>query len=196
MNNNILICGVGGQGIVLASKLIALSAMDRGLMARSAETIGMSQRGGSVVSHVRIGDEVHSPMISTGQADLILGFEPGEAQRCLPYLKPDGAIVVCRQSVVPVTASLGMGNYEGEKTLSYLQQASDDVILVDAATLCRIVGSPKVLNTIMLGAAVRSGKLALTLDELERAIRTRLPEKFQQMNLTALHLGAEQEEII
>ncbi len=191
MNNNILICGVGGQGIVLASKLIALAAMDQGLMARTAETIGMSQRGGSVVSHVRIGDEVHSPMVAKGQADLILGFEPGEAQRCLPYLSENGSVVVCKQAVVPVTASLGMGDYQGDNSIEYLQSKASEVFVVDAASICAEVGSPKVLNTVLLGAAVKSGKLGLTMEEMERAILTRLPEKFHDMNLKALHLGAE-----
>ena len=98
---NCLLCGVGGQGTVLASKLIAQSAMDKGLMARTAETIGMAQRGGCVVSHVRTGEEIFSPMIPMGMADLILGFEPGEAVRCLPYLKEDGVIVASVNAVMP-----------------------------------------------------------------------------------------------
>ena len=85
MNKNIVLCGVGGQGTVLASKLIAAAAMKKGLSVMSAETIGMAQRGGSVFSHVRIGDDVCSPMIARGSADLIVGFEPGEAVRMLPF---------------------------------------------------------------------------------------------------------------
>ena len=84
---NCLLAGVGGQGTVLASKLIAQSAMNRGLNARTAETIGMAQRGGCVVSHVRVGEKIHSPLIPQHKADLIIGFEPAEAVRCLPYLK-------------------------------------------------------------------------------------------------------------
>ena len=87
MNKNCLLCGVGGQGVVLASRLIAYAAMEKGNFVRTAETIGMAQRGGSVVSHVRIGDEIYSPQVPVGSADVILAFEPGEAVRCLPYLK-------------------------------------------------------------------------------------------------------------
>ena len=96
MTINCMLAGVGGQGTVLASKLIAQSAMNQGLNARTAETIGMAQRGGCVVSHVRVGEEIHSPMIPFGEADVILGFEPAEAVRCLPYLKKDGAVVVSK----------------------------------------------------------------------------------------------------
>lgn len=87
MNKNIILCGVGGQGTVLASKLIAAAAMEKGIPVMSAETIGMAQRGGSVFSHVRMGENLYSPMIAKGTADMILGFEPGETVRMLPYLK-------------------------------------------------------------------------------------------------------------
>ena len=106
MTKNIILCGVGGQGTVLASRLISAAAMDRGWPVMSAETIGMAQRGGSVFSHLRIGEEVHCPMIARGEADLILGFEPGEAVRMLPWLKPGGAVVTADRGVTPVTVSL------------------------------------------------------------------------------------------
>ena len=101
MNVSIMLSGVGGQGTILASKLIAQAAMEKGLSARTAETIGMAQRGGCVVSHVRIGEEIHSPMIPIKGADLILGFEPAEAVRCLPYLKEGGAVVVSANTSAP-----------------------------------------------------------------------------------------------
>ena len=107
MTTNILLCGVGGQGTVLASKLIAEAAMRRGFAVRTAETIGMAQRGGCVASHVRIGHEIHSPLIPNASADLIIGFEPAEAIRALPYLKKDGAVVASRKRIQPVTAALG-----------------------------------------------------------------------------------------
>ena len=94
MTKNVLLCGVGGQGTVLASRLIALAAMEKGMEARGAETIGMAQRGGSVVSHVRIGGEIYSPMIPHKGADVMIGFEPAEAVRCLPYLKKGGCVAV------------------------------------------------------------------------------------------------------
>ncbi|MBQ5587217.1 MAG: 2-oxoacid:acceptor oxidoreductase family protein, partial [Selenomonadales bacterium] len=91
---NCLLCGVGGQGTVLASRIIASAAMEKGLFARTAETIGMAQRGGSVVSHVRLGDDIQSSLIPLGQAELLIAFEPCEAVRCLPYLKADATIIV------------------------------------------------------------------------------------------------------
>ncbi len=122
MNKNILLCGVGGQGTVLASKLIATAAMKKGLSVMSAETIGMAQRGGSVFSHIRIGENLRSPMIAEGSADIILGFEPGEAVRMLPYIKKDGCVIVSRKSIMPVTAALANHTYRGEEMISYLQK--------------------------------------------------------------------------
>ena len=105
MNNqkNIVLCGVGGQGTVLASKLLAAAAMSKDIPVMSAETIGMAQRGGSVFSHLRMGNDLYSPMIETGTADLIIGFEPGETVRMLPYLKTGGHVVVSTRAVKPVT---------------------------------------------------------------------------------------------
>lgn len=188
---NILLCGVGGQGTVLASKLIAQAAMEKGLEARSAETIGMAQRGGCVVSHVRIGRDIHSPMIPMGQADLIIGFEPGEAVRVLPYLKPEGNLVVCPDSIMPVTASLGLGNYVGNNAVSYLKQQAKQIIIVDGSGISKACGSFRVLNTALLGAAAAGGFLDITLKEMEQAVIRRMPEKFKSMNLKALALGAE-----
>ena len=93
VNKNIVLCGVGGQGTVLASKLIAAAAMEKGLRVMSAETIGMAQRGGNVFSNLRIGDSMHAPLLQSGQADVILGFEPGETVRMLHYLKPGGTVI-------------------------------------------------------------------------------------------------------
>ena len=103
---NIVLCGIGGQGTVLASKLIAAAAMKKNIPVMSAETIGMAQRGGSVFSHLRMGEEVASPMIAKGEADLIIGFEPGETVRMLPYLKKDGQVITAGHAIMPVTASL------------------------------------------------------------------------------------------
>lgn len=188
---NILLCGVGGQGTVLASKLIAQAAMEKGLEARSAETIGMAQRGGSVVSHVRIGSSIHSPMIPIGQADVIIGFEPGESVRALAYLKPGGSLVVCPESIMPVTASLGLGNYSGQEAVIYIKQQVKQVIVVDGSGISKACGSFRVLNTALLGAAAAGGLLDITLEEMEQAIIKRVPEKFRSMNQKALAFGAE-----
>ena len=104
MNKNIILCGVGGQGTVLASKLIAAAAMEKDMQVMSAETIGMAQKGGSVFSHVRIGEEIYSPMIEKGTADIIIGFEPAEAVRMLPYLKKGGMVIVSADDPGPISS--------------------------------------------------------------------------------------------
>lgn len=187
---NILLAGVGGQGTVLASKLIAQTAMNQGLNARTAETIGMAQRGGCVVSHVRIGREIHSPLISQHTSDLIIGFEPAEAVRCLPYLKENGAVIVSTKAVKPVTASLTGSSYSGEEMIAFLQTQISRLYLIDAETICNRLGSTKVLNVVLLGAAAGAGLLGVTLEELEKTIRNKLPERFIELNCRALSEGA------
>lgn len=190
MSNNCLLCGVGGQGTVLASKIIAFAAMEKGDKVRTAETIGMAQRGGCVVSHVRVGGEMHSPLIPIGSADAIIAFEPGEAVRCLPYLKEGGIVVVNKKAVKPVTASLKGDTYKGEEMLSYLQEQVTQLIVVDGEDICNQCGSAKVLNMALLSAAVATGALSLNMAELENAIKKNIPEKFQELNLKAVALAA------
>lgn len=186
MNKNIILCGVGGQGTVLASKLIAASAMKKGLPVMSAETIGMAQRGGSVFSHVRIGEGICSPMIAKGDADLILGFEPGETVRMLPFLKKGGQVVTTRRAILPVTASLSGSNYNGEIMVSYLENHVENLLVIDSQKACEEIGSPKALNILLLGAAVSSGRLGFSEDDIKEAIKEKLPECFHQMNFKAL----------
>ena len=186
MRKNIVLCGVGGQGTVLASRLISAAAMAKGIPVMSAETIGMAQRGGSVFSHLRLGDDVYSPMIARGEADLILAFEPGEAVRMLPYLKAGGQVVVSSRPVMPVTATLSGASYSAEEMISFLQAHVKNLMVVDAEKALQDVGSPKVLNLILLGAALKSGALGLTEDEIKAAILQKIPEKFHALNFRAL----------
>ena len=188
MNNqkNIVLCGVGGQGTVLASKLLAAAAMSKDIPVMSAETIGMAQRGGSVFSHLRMGDNLYSPMIETGTADLIIGFEPGETVRMLPYLKDHGHIVVSTRAVKPVTATLSGSDYDAPQMLEYLKAAVPNLTLVNADQACADIGSSKVLNMVLLGAAIRTGVLDFTISEIEDIMKHTLPEKFHEMNLKAL----------
>lgn len=188
---NCMLAGVGGQGTVLASKIIAQAAMKEGLSAHTAETIGMAQRGGCVVSHVRIGEDAFSPLIPKGTADVVIGFEPAEAVRCLPYLKEDGAMVVSTKAVQPVTASLSGCSYDADGMLAFLKERVNRLILVDGEEVCRQCGSAKVLNVALLGAAAKVGVLPVTLKQIEDTIREKLPERFLSMNLKALAAGAE-----
>lgn len=187
---NCVLAGVGGQGIVLASKLIAQAAMNRGLFVRTAETIGMAQRGGCVVSHVRVGEEIFSSMVPKGEADLILGFEPAEAVRCLPYLKPGGAVVASAKAVTPVTASLSGSVYSGGEMLACLGRLPLKLLVVDGGAVCEECGTARVLNVALLGAACSSGALPFGLNELETTLRERVAPRFVEMNLRALHAGA------
>ena len=186
MRKDIILCGVGGQGTVLASRLISAAAMAKRIPVLSAETIGMAQRGGSVFSHLRMGEGVYSPMIALGEADLIIGFEPGEAVRLLPFLKPGGRVIVSDRAVMPVTASLAASEYRAENMLAYLSAHVSALTVIHAEKALREVGSPKVLNLILLGAAVRSGALGLGEEDLKKAIIDRVPEKFHDLNFKAL----------
>ena len=186
-----LLCGVGGQGTVLASRIIAAAAMAKGLHARTAETIGMAQRGGSVVSHVRIGEEIASSTIPLGTADVIIGFEPGEAAANLKYLKENGVLILSSKQVKPVTASLGQSAYDGDQCLAWLKDKGSRCIVIDPDAIIAACGSPKVLNVAMTGALAESGAMDLSLGDMEEALRIRMKPKLLEMNLKALHMGAQ-----
>ena len=186
---NIVLCGIGGQGTVLASKLLAAAGMKKGYTVQSAETIGMAQRGGSVFSHLRMGaadEEVSSPMIALGTADILIGFEPGETVRLLPYLKPDGQVITASRSVMPVTAALTGGSYDGADMLRYLEDNVQNLSVVDTETALAELGNPKVTNVLLLGYAAESGALGLTAEDLKEALKERLPEKLWDVNFKAL----------
>lgn len=189
MNKDILLCGVGGQGTVLASKLIASAAMKGGETVHSAETIGMAQRGGSVISHVRIGDNAYSPLIPHGSADIILAFEPAEAVRNLIYLKVGGLVIVNSVPVKPVTESLHDTGYDGKEMVRYLKTKCQNVIEVNAEELCREFGSAKFFNVAILGVAVGSGKTGLLPENVLSEIENRVPEKFRELNIRAFLKG-------
>lgn len=189
-NKNIILCGVGGQGTILASKLIAASAMLQGLQVKTAETIGMAQRGGSVFSHLRIGSELHSPLIAPGKADLIIAFEPAEALRHLSFLRPGGSVVTSSRPVYPVSTLVGATTYPETEILEYLKNNIANLTLIDSEAAARDLNSSKVLNVVLLGAAARSGQLGVSEEKLMEAIRLRLPEKFHELNKKALYYTA------
>ena len=188
-NINCLLCGVGGQGTVLASKLIALAAMRRGESVRTSETIGMAQRGGCVVSHVRTGEDIASPLIPKHSANVMIAFEPAEAVRCLDYLAPGGAVIVNKRAVMPITVNFGGADYDVDGILSYLKENVAKLTIVDGDEICALCGSPKVLNIALLASAVRSGALSMTIDELRECVRLRVKERYLDMNLRAIDLG-------
>lgn len=189
MNINCLLCGVGGQGTILASRLIASCAIEKGLNVKIAETIGMAQRGGSVVSHVRMGEGIHSPLIPLGMADIIIAMEPGEGVRQLPYLKKGGTAVVSRKAIMPVTSALKEGSYNGDDMISFLESQVENLMIIDVEKLFEGGMNPKALNVILIGAAARSGGLGLSVKELEEAIVRIMPKKYQELNIKALKMG-------
>ena len=183
---NIVLCGVGGQGTILASRLIADAAMKKGIHVRSAETIGMAQRGGSVFTNLRLGEDVPTPRIGLGKADLMIAFEPAEAVRMLPYLKEGAQAVVSMEPIMPVSAMVGASSYPVEEILAYLKEHVKHLTLVDSAQAAADLGSAKCLNVVLLGAAVRSGALGLTEEDIGMALEARLPEKLHALNRKAL----------
>lgn len=192
MSFHCLMTGVGGQGTVLASKLLARCAMRMGLSARTSETIGMAQRGGSVVSHVRLG-ATESALIPKAHADLIIAFEPSEAVRALPYLKPGGKCIVAAHPIQPITASLSGKSYDAAAMLSYLQAHTGACTVVDGDALTCLAGNPRTLNIILLGVAFGKGYLDLDENAMKAAICDALPEKLHAINLAAFDLGRDAE---
>ena len=186
MSKNIILCGVGGQGTILASRLIAAGAMKRNIPVKTAETIGMAQRGGSVFSHLRVGEGAGSPMIGKAKADLIIAFEPAEAVRQLPFLKKGGSVVVSNRPIMPVSAMIGASKYDVNEVLAYLRANVANLTEIDSDKAAEQLGSSKVLNVVLLGAAVRSGELGLEERDIIEAIHERLPEKFHELNERAL----------
>ncbi len=189
MSTNIVLCGVGCQGTVLASKLVASAAMDKGFDVKSAETIGMAQKGGSVMSHLRIGNDALTPMIGSGEADLIIGFEPSETVRMLPFLKKGGAIITSDRAVMPVTAALKGSSYKGTDMTDYLRSLSGTgkLVIVDTESAVREVGSSKAMNMILLGAASRAGLLGdITHEDIIEAMKRKVKPQFVEMNIRAL----------
>lgn len=190
MKKDILICGVGGQGTVLASKIIAAAAMEAGDPVHSAETIGMAQRGGPVTSHVRIGEEAYSPLIPFGNADMILAFEPAEAVRNLRYLKPDGIVIVNSVPVKPVTESLMPTGYDGTEMIAYLKKKCS-CIVIDGEELCRPFGSSRYFNIAILGVAAGADRLGIDKETILSEIVRRVPERYLETNKAAFLAGAE-----
>lgn len=184
MAKNIIICGVGGQGTVLAAKVLSQAAISNGERVLSAETIGMAQRGGSVVSHVRIGEDVYSPLVPQGQADVLIAFEAAEAVRNIAFLKKGGSVIVNKKVVQPVTASLSGKTFDENEMISYLEKAAGNVIAVDTDQACKDLGSSKVVNMVLLGAASKSG--LISKEELKAALKLLVKPEFYDLNVKAV----------
>ncbi len=195
---NVMLTGVGGQGTVLAAKVLAQAAQEKGWHVRTAETIGMAQRGGSVVSHVRMGndgEQVYAPLIARGSADVIIAFEPAEGARMVPFLSPSGILVTAKTAVQPVTAALSKDPYRAERVLAELEksfvQAPDQLVVVDDQMLLERLGNRKALNTVLLASAINTQRLPLSIDDLRDAIRVCVKPAFVELNLRAVDIAVE-----
>lgn len=183
---NIMIVGVGGQGTLLASKLIGGILVGAGYDVKVSEVHGMSQRGGSVVTYVRYGDRVHSPVIETGEADIILAFELLEAARYLPYLKKDGVLIVNERQIEPMPVITGAAKYP-ENLLEKLKAQPIEVISCDALALAEEAGSAKAVNLVLIGLLAKH--MEFSSKDWERAVAETVPEKFREMNIKAFNLA-------
>ena len=177
-----MIAGVGGQGTVLASKLISAAALKKGFNVRTTETIGMAQRGGCVFGHVRIGENIFSPLIPLGKANVIIAFEPAEAVRQLPFLCRDGVVLTSSKAIAPITRS-----YDAKPMIDYLGKNSPRLIVLDGEKLTE--KNAKTLNVSLLGAAAQSGLLPFDTETLYGILSETLPQNVLEMNIEAFESG-------
>ena len=183
---NIMIVGVGGQGSLLASKLLGYLLLDQGYDVKVSEVHGMSQRGGSVVTYVRYGDRVASPVIDRGEADYIVSFELLEAARWVPFLKKDGQIVTNIQQIDPMPVIIGAAEYP-ENLVEKIKASGARIDAMDCLALAEQAGSSKAVNLVLLGRL--SHYFDLPKEAWMKAIEANVPEKFLEMNKKAFELG-------
>lgn len=183
---DIMLVGVGGQGTILATKVLAKVALDAGYDIKVSEIKGMAQRGGSVVTQLRLGPEIHAPLIPTGGADIILSFEKLEALRWLDYLKPGGNLIINDQSIKPVPVLLGVASYPDNIT-QYLAEKDIHLQVVDALDIAVQCGNPRAANVVLL--AMLAKHMPLAKDKWIDALKAVVPERFLQINLDAFAKG-------
>lgn len=182
---SILLVGVGGQGTILASKILSKGLVEAGLDVKMSEIHGMSQRGGSVSTQVRYGEEVYSPIIGRGEADILVSFEAMEALRYLEFLKLEGKVVVNDYKIPSAPILMGKADYP-EGIIELLKEKADTCV-IDAAKIALDLGNPKVMNIVLLGALVKA--MNLTDIDWENVIRSTVKEKFIDINIEAFRRG-------
>ena len=183
---NIMIVGVGGQGSLLASKLLGRLLMNEGFDAKVSEVHGMSQRGGSVVTYVRYGDKVYSPVIDKGEADFIVSFELLEAARWIPYIAPDGQVITNTQRIEPMPVITGDAEYP-ENLVDKIKATGVKVDAFDALTLAEEAGLSKAVNIVLMGRLSRF--FPFSKDAWDQALEESVPPKFLEMNRRAFEVG-------
>lgn len=185
MTKNIMIVGVGGQGTLLASRILGNTVITEGYDVKVSEVHGMSQRGGSVVTYVKYGEKVYSPIIDKGEADIILAFEMLEAYRAMPYLKKGGKMIVNTQEIAPMPVITGAVKYP--ENIAEKLKANIDVTCVDALSLAIKAGNSKAVNVVLIGLMAKNTDISY--DTWVQTIRATVPEKFLEVNLRAFDLG-------
>ena len=189
-SRNILLCGVGGQGIITMGRLIGTALVDKGVKVRIAEVHGLAQRGGSVNVHVRFGEDVYSPLICKGKAQAVVALELIEAIRYLSYLSENGILLVNDTLIPPPLPKIKIPTRK--EILDEFKRLNVKFYLVDATKIAIKAGSAASTNVVMLGGMLAFNLLPLTLQDIERSIRKVLPPKFHEVNLKALKMGFEE----
>jgi indolepyruvate ferredoxin oxidoreductase, beta subunit len=184
---NIVIAGVGGQGVLMASKVLAESALACGMDVKQNEVHGMAQRGGSVISFVRIGEQVYSPVVMPGSADILISFEPLEALRYVHYLKPGGKLVYNKATINPSTVASGMATYPLDVE-EQIARACPGAQGIDALSIAKQAGNAKAVNMVMVGSVMR--QLPIDTTVVEGVVRALSKDKGVEVNLKALAGGA------
>jgi len=185
---DILITGVGGQGVVLASDIIGEAALAAGFDVKKTDTLGMAQRGGSVVSHVRLAERVWSPLIKEGEVDLLLAFEKLEAARWSHYLKKNAVAIINSYEQPPLSVSLGQEKYlTDDEIVAALKRRTDKIYLIDGNKKAQELGNVRTVNIFMLGCFAAFAPLEI--DVWKNTISARLPERLREINLKAFEMG-------
>jgi len=185
---DMLVTGVGGQGVVLATDIIGEAALIAGYDVKKTDTLGMAQRGGSVVSHVRIGQRVCSPLIKKGDVDILVAFEKLEAARWCYYLQPGGIAIINNLALPPLSVNMGNERYPSDKEITdILKRQTDRIYFIDGTHRARELGNARALNIFMLGTA--SVFVPLEVHAWEDSISRRLSPNIRQINITAFHNG-------
>ena len=192
---DILITGVGGQGVVLASDIIGETALAAGFDVKKTDTLGMAQRGGSVVSHVRLGEKVWSPLIKEGEVDLLLAFEKLEAARWSHYLKKGAIVIINSYEQPPLSVSLGQDKYPTDnEIIAALKRRTDKIYFIDGNKRAKELGNVRTLNIFMLGCFAVFAPLDIKV--WRESISRRMPENIREINLTAFEKGRKEIESV
>ncbi len=186
-SHNVLIVGVGGQGVLLASEIISDVAMRSGMDVKKSEVHGMSQRGGVVTSHVRIGKKVYSPLIQEGETDFLMAFEQAEGLRAVNWMRREGIAIVSRTSLVPAIVTSSKDFTYPDDAVTDIKKKLAKVIAVDADKIAAELGNPRLVNTILLG--VLSNYLPFDASMWAESIKSQVKPKLVDINLTALERG-------